>query len=972
MVLEGSRGDWMAHRSSATPTTLSDSQLPARAGRDRWERIVVRFLIAVCVSAAADVLWWLHEPRHLIKPIEVVGYAPFSNFDYNPSFLAYRLLVYAFPVGALLVYSVLAWRGPLRRPPGARRRRATAQLLDLPAAEPDVEATEPTGQTGPRPMLSMLARLLLPALVVGCAASAARYARGFSGLWLAGLIVYPLVVLIVAAGISWVRARPRAAEWAAVRSEIPLVNGLAGAMAAVAGLWFVSLHTGITVQSDHHFQHWPWLPWWLALAGIVVIAAWGLLRLRGGRAPAAIEQRLLAVVVGSAAVFLVTSQLPGQLGGFQGFDDAQNLVGAHLLSQGYFPWRDFQFIHGLWSDALQSVVGFAIFGSTRWGSAAGTSVLLVPLVWVVLYLFAVWFCRRNRWFLACIVVLLISGLPNLQDTAWFPDVRFIAAPVILVLLGETLRRRSVGWCAALMFAIVVQAVLVPETLFLALPVLLVVVAADLTHRPVGGRIWPALRRSSWCAAIGVVLVGAWCAFLAVNHALSAWIQYFYLLVPSHAAEGAIPPTDAPALLEREFALCILLVLITFWSVAAQVRSGRQLSVRDWVTVAAAGFVALYGEEALGRFDLPHIDYVVIAAMPLILLWAERALTAADDLVRRAFPPELNLLRSPATVAAAVIIVLLAPDTGQPTIIAAARNLPAREHAWSYAEPTIPRLGYTVPGAVSPELISDLATALNTYAGRSGTVFDMTNSLGYIYFLLNRRPASPFVHVSMAQTTYSQQLLINSLRRTRPPVALFDSDTIGLSSWDGINNNVRHFAVSQYLLDNYRPVLRTQGVLLLLRDDLMASRPPVPRLQAPAVSTDLYFGSSTCAWGDVPDFLPSVPAGRSIDLPVTSRLRTGDVITGVVQLPAGLSLASYDLLTLHGDRPIGTSAITISDTEAAPAGHDITTTAMPASGTSLSVRVGSCLQWHGYSTTRLYVRQVGGTAITSLELSGVAG
>jgi hypothetical protein len=969
----------MAQRSSVTPTVPSDTPSKDGAYLEPRERIVARFLIAVSVSAAVDVLWWLHEPRQLAKPVSVVGYPAFNNFDQNPSLLAYRLLIYAFPVGALIVYSLLAWRGPLRRPVGARRRRATAQIQDMPATEADLQ-TEPAENTELRPTLSMLMRLALPAVVV---LFAMRVGFGNQGPGAAEVsvlsgIAYVLVVLMVAAGVSWVNNRPQAPRWAQVRSETSAVNGIAGAMAAVGGLWFVSQHTVVTVGSDHHVQHWPWLPGWVALAGIIVIAAWGMWRLRGGRAAAAVEQRLLAVVVGSAAVFLITSRLPGHLGGFVGFDDAQNLVGAHQLSMGYFPWRDFQFAHGLWQDALEGMISFGIFGSTRWGSVAGSGVLFIPLLWIIIYLFAVWFCRNSRWFLAFVVVLVLSGLVSAQvlvppSLVGAQDTRFIAAPVILVVLGETLRRRSFGWCVALMFVVFVQAVLVPETLFLALPVLLVVVAADVTHRPAGGQIWPSLRRSSWCAAVGVVLVGAWCVFLAVNHALIGWVQFFLLVAPGHDAEGYIPlAADVPLVTVASFAVCVLLVLVTFWYLAARVRGGRQLCVRDWVMVAAAGFIALYGEEALGRFDAEHIDLVVIAAIPLILLWAERALTFADGLVRDTLAGGKSLVRSPVTIAAAVVIALAAPIAGAPTVIASAGSIPAHEHAFSAAEPTIRGLGYTTPGAVSPELLSDVATVLNTYAGRDGTVFDMTNSPGYVYFLLDRRPAGPFTSIGLAMNGYSQQLVIDSLRRTRPRVVVFDSEYFGLPQWDGIGNNVRDYAVSQYLLDNYRPLLSTHGVLLLLRDDLMASRPPVPRLLQRPVSTNLYFSTGTCAWGDAPNFLPSAPAGRSVFLRVTASVHAGDVTTSVVRLPADLSLSRYDLLTLRAGRPIGTSGITIADARASSAGHNITTTVLPASGASLSVRVGSCLQWHGYSSTRLYVRQVGGAPITGLELSGVAG
>src|SRR5260370_34113845 len=111
------------------------------------------------------------------------------------------------------------------------------------------------------------------------------------------------------------------------------------------------------------------------------------------------------------------------------------------------------------------------------------------------------------------------------------------------------------------------------------------------------------------------------------------------------------------------------------------------------------------------------------------------------------------------------------------MVAQADSIPSREHATVAAEPTIPRLGYAASGAVDPVLLRDLGTALDTYAGRSGQVFDMTNSLGYIYYLLDRPPASRCVPVSIAITPYSQQLLIGNLRQSRPPVAMFDSAPI---------------------------------------------------------------------------------------------------------------------------------------------------------------------------------------------------
>ena len=56
--------------------------------------------------------------------------------------------------------------------------------------------------------------------------------------------------------------------------------------------------------------------------------------------------------------------------------------------------------------------------------------------------------------------------------------RFVAWPVTLIVLGETLRRRSAGWAVGLMLLLFVDEILVPETLFVAAPALACVVAAE--------------------------------------------------------------------------------------------------------------------------------------------------------------------------------------------------------------------------------------------------------------------------------------------------------------------------------------------------------------------------------------------------------------------------------------------------------------------------------------------------------------
>ena len=82
---------------------------------------------------------------------------------------------------------------------------------------------------------------------------------------------------------------------------------------------------------------------------------------------------------------------------------------ANVVASGYFPWRDMFLVHGLFPDVLAGSVGQAIFGDSIWGVHAGHIVILIPLFWVCIYLFAVWVSRRNPWFLA-LVFLGVIGL----------------------------------------------------------------------------------------------------------------------------------------------------------------------------------------------------------------------------------------------------------------------------------------------------------------------------------------------------------------------------------------------------------------------------------------------------------------------------------------------------------------------------------------------------------------------------------
>jgi hypothetical protein len=93
----------------------------------------------------------------------------------------------------------------------------------------------------------------------------------------------------------------------------------------------------------------------------------------------------------------------------------------------------------------------------------------------------------------------------------------------------------------------------------------------------------------------------------------------------------------------------------------------------------------------------------------------------------------------------------------------------------------------------------------------------------------------------------------------PELVLYWSDTMGLPHWDGIINPVRHYDVSQYLLENYRPWVAVHGQSFYLRNDI---DPPDVASFAGHLSvepaTDLRGALPPCDWGTAPMFLDSAP------------------------------------------------------------------------------------------------------------------
>jgi hypothetical protein len=1059
-------------QAATTPTGTLRSALGLGSSR-----ALLRLATAVTVSALISLIVWWTRSKHLSPPIDIVGNPTFSNFDYNGLFLAYELEVFGFPLGAIVIYALLYWRGPLRDPSKQRSHDPVALIV------PESPATDAT----PAASAALSVRLLgvvLPAVFVAVCASS-----GHGSLVLLGLVcgilyaaaVFGIARLLLAAN------RRRASVAMRFGDCVSVASAFAGAAAAIWGLWCVSLHTSVTLH-DGTSQHWPWLPWWVAVIATLCAWSWVAWRLRRGRQPAFVEQRLRAVLLGSAAMFVITATLPGPLSIFTGFDDSQGVTGASLLARGFFPWRDFQIIHGPFLDILAPLPGYQIFGHTVWGADAGVAMVLVPLTWVTIYLLGVWAAPRRSFVILAPLVIAASRV-------LYMDPRFVAIPVVLILLGAALSSRRLSWVVGLTVLMFVEALLIPEAAFQVLAVIAVLIGADIVHRIPGQRWVVTFRRTLCLVATGALLTLVWVVFLASQHALSGFITWFVIFGPGHDASGAIPAWPMASQYLVMWWTMIALLIVTIWTTAWRIGGHRAWTPRAWVTLAAAINAALYGTQALGLFEPGHIQLSLNVALPFALLCAVAAAPVVDGFVREQLGRLARLslarsrLRQPVTVVALCVPVLAAP--------AIASNLfhaPSDTHQRIAAHVEETAVGYAYNGAIAPAMLTDFSKLIHTYAPAGAPFFDMTNAPGYFYYLLGLRPASRLTNISQAVTLSAQRMAIRDLRKSRPPLIAFSADNIGLpvysrTDWGIVEAEVRSFAVSSYVLSHWTPLVMSDGVLFLLRNDLMAKHPPVPQLSQTPTTTDLYNSQALCSWGDAANYLTSNPVGPRITVTPT-RVRTvrerrvfgwaKDTKTGgsaqeivmavdgrtvataypilttpapvgalhtdaiysehfsaqvsaagpvsvyaltsdgqlhllpgsapsdatsisngefsmtvagkgtgsvsstpilsrvsTFRLPRGHSLSAYGLATFTASKQIGNSDMTISglaSSVASPAAVGpavspaIAFSSLPVTGSRLNVRVGACLQWHGYADRTLYVAQTGGTPVTSITLA----
>lgn len=949
-------------------------------------RRLLRGLISLVVTLVLVDLVWRHIPTTLHGKTDVVGYPLFANFNINRYLDAFYLTALIGPAMFIVAYSLLSRFGPLRRL--APRRHGSLRS----AATDDKKDTGEQSATRSTVAFSGVAEVLRLFFVGAIAALEVVTAHPFSRSPLLVITISGLsyVALILVISNAKALVSPGGSSWITTASHI---NSLV-IIATVALCYPISRATEVYIVSTRQVVHYPWLPLWLVIAVTSLLVVHTVRRWRSDTdSTTRVEQNLLYFVAIPITIFILAAQIPGALGGMDTFGEGEFLAGGWLLMHGVVPWRDLYLIHGVFDDGIKGIVGFQIFGRTRWGATAGMTMLLIPLYWVATYYFAAVVFRRRPLFVLGVFASIALGV----FVDW--DLRYLFWPLILVLLYWVLERRTPARTAALVAGLIVEAIFIPELSYALLAVGVTLVAYEVYMRDHALPTPHDFRATLWSIVTTIVIGGAFLVWLIFEHALGGFIGYFRDFATAHSLTGGIPlyttytvatlpnalgitlhATASPPMMTRyglELVIPVAAIVATFCLVTVRVRGGRRLVTHDWLSIAAALLVALYYQKGISRADSGHIAEVFEVTVPLLLLLAYRLVTGIENAVLRACTRLKNTRHSikasrwqarvgvtPVSFFALIAVLVLAP-VGAGALI---NNTPGHIRASSPlpAPPSPvrggPGLGYNV-GALPVGVVTDIARVFERYAGTDGPVFDFSNAPAIVYFLLNRRPVSRFYDVGNIVTPLSERNAISDLERSRPNVVLFRS--IGMGAWDFIPNEIRDGILSDWLLTHYRPLVMVNGQLLLIRDSITHVA-PLPRLIGPVRTRSFYYRLGKCAWGYIPNFLNLKSSMNATPLATVSLTLIKTNATGRFYrfiAPGQLGAFHWISVTVSGThKDVGLAVSDLSRVSS----RDISWAAM-GSGTT-EVEVASCLQWHGFGRV-LYLRYLGPGTPSAVTLTG---
>lgn len=905
-----------------------------------WRVLLPVLALALAGISAVAIRKLLPDELHVTT--DIVGFPTHSGFNINRYFYNYYLVGLYLPIATVVAYvglgSVFRWFVPHL----ARENGRPAGREDEPV-RPESRAPLRAGRTA------------LVGLALGLEAGA-LVSRTAEAALVATLGTLALYVIILKA----VSLKPFGRELAADRQLNEARLNAFGLALTLPGLWLVSRATRVQVQSSGLGHSYPWLALWLSLlaTGLFLLWGWRGFRAAKGR-PAwlAVERRALLGLAGPICMFLVLSGLPGALPTIDAYHYGEGLVPQQLMRFGLFPWRDFLFIHGFLGDILRTGIGTHLFQNSVWGGIASEVRFLVPLYWIGLYALAARLFRDN------VIGLFIAVALGLTMATPYSQLRFLLVPIVLLAFVRLLEVGTWWRAASFTLVLAVQVIAGPEAAF-ALPACgLALVAFELTNAAPGSPWLARFARTYRCVVSGIAVTALWFFYLALNRSAGAFVDGTLVFARGHRLTGGLPVDWGGLAFLVAVVVPVVATQIAIWLLARDTLRSRSLSIENALLLATTIISASYYTKFLSRAD-GHVFQSLAAAYPLLLVLGSRVLRDGDAAIARGqwWPRRWGAVSRPLTVFTLCVVIV----SQREPLLNRVRYVPAGYRVTVPAEPYIPRVGYSLPQAIDAAAVSDLGKALATYLSPGDSLFDFTNSPLLFHYLLPYVPSTKYFHVSLAIREDTQRDLIARLRASPPRIVVFDGAGFGLPVWDGIPNAVRHYEVSQYLLDNYKAFLRVRNFVLMAPTSVVTALPrPRDLEQAPSLN-DLEYGVNPCDWGFSPNFM--APFRGTSATPVAIRITSP--LSVQITLPAGRHWSDFRALELLAEGGFRQSDFAVSPPGASePATHTITFRSLDTHRQTLQVRVGSCPAWHAYDPGSLEVRfsraqQISGARLVS--------
>ncbi len=851
-------------------------------------RYTLRFFLSVFVGSCAAIACALLLPASSPPKTDHMGYALVYNFDPNQLWWVFIIWVTVLPVVAFGTYMLI--------PKFARRLPFLTFLLPLENDKEDFKIwnidPDVTGAIT-SPVFGLL-RSSIVALTLIVAFIQARPVTS-DYLWLilvAGTLIGGLIPQLIARSVVrfWPTTNTDGAK--TLRSSLTIM----ATWLVLPALWYVSHKTTVFVASENRTRSLSWLPLSWVVVPTLMLISFDIRRLLQKRsvAIAALERSRITFLVVPVLLFLFTSHAVGDVNELDVFHHGESLTGGLRWQNGELPWKDFFFNVGFLPAAIVPRISFQLFETSFWGLIVGTELIFIPLLIVSLYLCSAFFARRNVAFLSIIAVFfffpqkfLWSFADVLRGDATLFIFRFIPLALIGLPILWFVKKRT--WTSALCLAasLVVTTILASEMIVYLIAVGLLALIIDLYDWREGVKPWTHRSLALRLGLSGAFIVAVAGVILDQANVLSGFISWWRTFPAGWYLETAVPLNVDLGNYQTPTGILVItpiLVLLVGFFVIWRFRTRRPMTSEDWTILALAIGGALFFRKTTTRPD-QHVYQSLIAMLPVLIYVIQRGGELLGNLAQPFRAVNIQI-QGRAWIWLFIGPLLLLP--GAPLVSAldqTVTSLPSRVHTVANYPATVQRLGYYADISYVNKVVA-LKDFFKQNFGKQSKVYDFSNSSSLYNFLLAKIPDTQFSYVVQSATAKSQAQVINSMRLQRPEVVVYASAG-GLNEWDQVENAVRHYDISEYILRHYSPWLEYLGETLLIRNDLKLgaglspTTPPRPSISQEKRMLRSTFDATTsesvvtCRWGHAGQFMTTRP--DSAGIPITRSEVTGVLI-----------------------------------------------------------------------------------------------